>query len=132
LEIGTGSGYQTAVLAEIALVVYTVERFEALARRARETLARLDYGNVDFRLGDGALGWPEEAPFDAILVTCAPERDPPLLVEQLADGGRMVIPLGRRGGPQALWRLVRRGDRVERERLMGVAFVPLISSAKAE
>jgi len=132
LEIGTGSGYQTAVLAEIAREVYTVERVVALASVARERLTRLGYGNIHFRVGDGALGWAEKASFDGILVTCAPERVPSALVEQLADGGRMVIPLGRRGGPQALWRLARRGDCVERERLMGVAFVPLISSAPVE
>jgi len=129
LEIGTGSGYQTAVLAEIAQAVYTVERVGGLARRARETLTRLGYANIRFCVGDGALGWPEQAPFDGILVTCAPERVPSALLDQLADRGRMVIPLGRRGGLQALWRLERRGDHVERERLMGVAFVPLISDA---
>jgi protein-L-isoaspartate(D-aspartate) O-methyltransferase len=94
LEIGTGSGYQAAVLAEIAEEVYTIEIVEPLARRAEETLQRLGYDNVKVKLGDGYKGWPEHAPFDAIIVTAAPEHIPQPLVEQLKEGGRMVIPVG--------------------------------------
>jgi protein-L-isoaspartate(D-aspartate) O-methyltransferase len=97
LEIGTGSGYQTAILAELARVVYTVEVIEQLTERARETLTDLGYDNIHFRVGDGRLGYPEEAPFDAILVAAAPLSLPPLLREQLAQGapgGRLVLPVG--------------------------------------
>ncbi len=94
LEIGTGSGYQTAILAELARVVYTVEIVEELSRRARETMDRLEYENVHYRVGDGRRGWPEEAPFDAILVAAAPLALPPLLREQLSPSGRLVLPVG--------------------------------------
>ncbi len=94
LEIGTGCGYQTAILAELARVVYTVEIVEELSRRAQGTLGDLGYGNVHFRVGDGREGWPEEAPFDAILVAAAPVSVPPLLREELAPQGRLVIPVG--------------------------------------
>lgn len=94
LEIGTGCGYQTAILAELARVVYTVEIVEELSRRAQGMLRDLGYGNVHFRVGDGREGWPEEAPFDAILVAAAPVSVPPLLREQLAPHGRLVIPVG--------------------------------------
>ncbi len=94
LEVGTGCGYQAAVLATIAARVYTVEVVPELARDAAERLASLGYDNVDVRPGDGFAGWPEEAPFDAVIVTAAPERVPPALIEQLKPGGRMVIPLG--------------------------------------
>lgn len=94
LEIGTGSGYQTAVLAELAKKVYTIERLQALSVGARKILYRLSYNNVEFKIGDGTLGWPEEAPFDAIIVTAAGPEIPPALKEQMAVGGRMVIPMG--------------------------------------
>jgi protein-L-isoaspartate(D-aspartate) O-methyltransferase len=95
LEIGTGSGYQTAILAELCREVYTIEIVEPLARRAQARLERLGYRNVRAKFGDGVLGWPEHAPFDAIIVTCAPERIPQALVAQLREGGRLAIPLGR-------------------------------------
>jgi protein-L-isoaspartate(D-aspartate) O-methyltransferase len=94
LEIGTGSGYQTAVLAELARVVFTVEILAKLSDRARETLLNLGYENIDYRVGDGRQGWPEEAPFEAILVAAAPLTMPPLLREQLSPSGRLVLPVG--------------------------------------
>lgn len=94
LEIGTGFGYQAAVLAELAAAVYTVEILPALQTRARQTLSELGYTNVHFRLGNGALGWPQEAPFDKIILTAAPELIPPALIEQIKVGGRLVLPAG--------------------------------------
>jgi protein-L-isoaspartate(D-aspartate) O-methyltransferase len=123
LEIGTGCGYQTAVLAEIASKVYTVEIIEDLHRRAVDSLASMGYSNVEFRLGDGRDGWPEEAPFDAIIVTAAPGEVPPALREQLAEGGRLVIPVGT--SVQYIHRIVRRGGDYEDEGLIAVRFVPL-------
>lgn len=125
LEIGTGSGYQTAVLSLLAAEVYTVERIASLARQAQETLARFGANNVRFHLGDGSLGWPEHAPYDAILVTCAAPAVPRPLVQQLADGGRLVVPVGSRGY-QDLVLVRQRGREVAQERLSPVAFVPLI------
>lgn len=125
LEIGTGSGYQTAVLSLLAAEVYTVERIASLARRARETLAGFGARNVHFLVGDGSLGWPEHAPYDAILVTCAAPAVPQPLVQQLADGGRMIAPVGPRGY-QDLVLVRQRGREVAQERLSPVAFVPLI------
>ncbi len=107
LEIGTGSGYQAAVLAELVSNVYSIEIIPELAQRAAADLFRLGYTNVHVRTGDGYAGWPEHAPFDAIIVTCAPENIPPPLVQQLADGGRMVIPVGGRWG-QSLVRMTKR------------------------
>jgi protein-L-isoaspartate(D-aspartate) O-methyltransferase len=123
LEIGTGCGYQTAVIAEIAREVYTVEIVERLARCARDKLVELGYTNIHFRTGDGNAGWPEAAPFDAIIVTAAPEHVPKTLVSQLADGGRMIVPVG--GYTQYLVRLTRTGEKVDRETLIGVRFVPM-------
>ncbi len=128
LEVGTGSGYQAAVLAEICGAVYSIEIVEPLAERARADLARLGYGNVHVRHGDGYRGWPEQAPFDAIVVTAAPDHVPPALVEQLAVGGRMVLPVGR--GIQDLVRLTRTPEGVRRETLMGVRFVPMTGEAQ--
>ncbi len=102
LEIGTGSGYQAAVLSELADRVYTIEIVEMLGRRAASTLKRLEYNNVTARVGDGYAGWPDQAPFDAILVTAAPEQVPEPLIEQLAVGGRMVIPVGAQNDLQIL------------------------------
>ena len=126
LEIGTGSGYQTAVLAELCRQVYTVEVVPALWERARTLLQELGYANVAFRQGDGRLGWPQEAPFDGILVTCAPEEAPEELVSQLKDGGRMVVPLGSPGDVQTLYVIKVQGGRVTRRAVMGVRFVPLM------
>lgn len=126
LEVGTGSGYQAAVLAEIVAHVYTVEIVGDLARSARRLLDRLGYDNVTVRHGDGYAGWPEHAPFDAVVVTAAPEEVPPPLVEQLARGGRMVVPVGPRDRGQGLTVLHRREDgSVERRVVSAVRFVPL-------
>ena len=125
LEIGTGSGYQTAVLSLLAAEVYTVERIARLSQQAQKTLAAFGAANVHFRVGDGSLGWPEHGPYDAILVTCAAPALPQPLVEQLAEGGRMIAPVGPRGYQDLV--LVRRvGEKVTQDRLSPVAFVPLI------
>ena len=110
LEIGTGSGYQAAILAEIAEHVYTIEIIDALGHRAKKTLERLGYANVSVRVGDGYKGWPAYAPFDAIIVTAAPDTVPEPLVEQLAVGGRMVIPVGPQYGTQSLQVLEKQAD----------------------
>jgi protein-L-isoaspartate(D-aspartate) O-methyltransferase len=128
LEIGTGSGYQAAVLAELAREVYTIEIVEPLAKEAEERLRRLQYANVHARVGDGYRGWPEEAPFDAIMVTAAPDHVPPPLVEQLRDGGRLVLPVGR--WDQELIRLRRTGKGITREALLPVRFVPMTGEAE--
>ena len=127
LEIGTGSGYQSAVLAEIARDVYSVERIDRLARTAAARLARLGYDNVHIRQGDGAQGWPEEAPFDAIIVTAAATAVPPALPAQLGPGGRMILPLGGPDSPQVLVLFERNpaGD-FNRQDLWPVRFVPLL------
>ena len=124
LEIGTGSGYQAAVLAQLVADVYTIEIVEPLAQRAEADLKRLGYMNVHVRPGDGYQGWPEAAPFDAIIVTCAPEKMSPLLVEQLKDGGRMIIPVGPIGD-QELVLLRKRGEQLEQRAVLPVRFVPM-------
>jgi protein-L-isoaspartate(D-aspartate) O-methyltransferase len=123
LEVGTGCGYQTAVLAACAGSVFTVEVEPELAATAERTLSALRIGNVHYRVGDGALGWPEHAPFDAIVVTAAPAEIPPALLDQLAVGGRLVIPLGT--ASQNLWVLTREPDGIRRESVIPVRFVPL-------
>lgn len=126
LEIGTGSAYQAAVLAELVDHVYTIEIIGALVDRASETLERLGYDNVTVRHADGYFGWEEHAPFDAIVVTAAPDHIPQPLVDQLKIGGRLIIPVGPVGGFQTLWLLTRvSDDEVRTENLGGVAFVPL-------
>lgn len=124
LEIGTGSGYQAAVLSALVSNVYTIEIVEPLARRAEADLKRLGYTNVTVRAGDGYKGWPEHAPFDAIIVTCAPERVPQPLVDQLKEGGRMIIPVGDFGN-QELYLLQKKKGRVERRAVLPVRFVPM-------
>lgn len=128
LEIGTGSGYQAAILSLLAAEVYSVEILEPLGRRAAATLSRLGYDNVHVRVGDGYRGWPEAAPFDAIIVTCAPDHVPPPLLEQLKDGGRLVIPVGGQY-PQVLKRYTRHGDDFDEEILEPVLFVPMTGEA---
>lgn len=124
LEIGTGSGYQAAVLASLANCVVTIERYEVLAWRARQVLAELSYLNVQVHTGDGALGWPAAAPFQGILVTAAAPSPPLPLLEQLADGGRLVLPVGGRSG-QTLQVWQRIGTDFQHEDVIPVAFVPL-------
>ena len=127
LEVGTGSGYQAAVLAEMGCDVYSVERHGSLSRRAGEALDRLGYGNVSLRVGDGAEGWLEEAPFDAIAVTCAARELPGALTGQLRPGGRMVIPVGEDGDVQVLWLFEKtKTGKLRKRRLCDVRFVPLV------
>lgn len=127
LEVGTGSGYQTAVLADLAAEVLTVEIIPELAASARAVLSRLGYANIRFRTGDGAEGWPEEAPFDAVIVTAASVRVPDALTGQLAEGGRMIIPVGR---DRQTLRLIRKKDgRLIETALLRVRFVPLTAGA---
>lgn len=131
LEIGTGSGYQTAVLALLCREVYSLEIVPSLARSARKRLRGLGLQNVYLRLGDGASGWPEAAPFDAVIGTAAPEFIPPKMLGQLKRGGRMVIPVGPRGGSQELLRIIRlrEGGIPRVERLLPVRFVPMTGDA---
>ncbi len=130
LEIGTGSGYQAAVLSPLVSEVYTIEIVERLGRRAERTLRRLGYENVHVRTGDGYLGWPEAAPFDKIIVTCSPEAVPQPLVDQLKPGGQMVIPVGERY-QQNLFRMTKRGEKLEQEALRATLFVPMTGTAEA-
>jgi len=126
LEIGTGSGYQTAVLAEIAAEVYTVEIIEGLGATARTLLDKLGYENIHYRIGDGYYGWPEKGPFDAIIVTAAPEEVPHPLSAQLVPGGRMVIPVGPHAEAQTLEVILKAADGAMLVReVMPVRFVPL-------
>ncbi len=129
LEIGTGSGYQAAVLSGLVREVYTIEIVEKLGRRAARTLKRLKYGNVDAKIGDGYQGWPEHAPFDKIIVTCSPERVPPPLVAQLKEGGRMVVPVGRRYD-QTMYLLRKQNGKMVSESLRPTLFVPMTGRAE--
>jgi protein-L-isoaspartate(D-aspartate) O-methyltransferase len=127
LEIGTGSGYQAAVLARLCRRLYTIERHPALLARAEAILKELGFTNIVTRAGDGMEGWPELAPFDRIIVTAAPAEAPKALIDQLSpEGGILVIPMGRTADSQHLWRITREGDRYGRERLWAVRFVPLL------
>jgi len=126
--VGTGSGYQAAVLGEIAGEVFTIEIVSSLARRARADLARLAYGNVHVREGDGYRGWPQQAPVDAIVVTAAPEEIPAPLLEQLAVGGRLILPRG--GTFQRLVLVTRTEEGFEEEELLPVRFVPMTGEAE--
>ena len=127
LEVGTGSGYQAAVLAEIVKQVYTIEIVEPLGRAAESRLAALGYKNIEVRIGDGYKGWPEKGPFDGIVVTAAAPRVPQALVDQLKPGGRMVIPIGERWEVQQLLLIVRKADgTIEQKNVLPVRFVPLV------
>lgn len=126
LEVGTGSGYQTAVLAEIVDSVYTVEIIPELARSARTRLTELGYDNVRVKTGDGYEGWPQHAPFDLIVVTAAPERIPPPLIDQLANGGRLVIPVGPSRGTQQLTVVTKTNGKITRRQVAPVRFVPFL------
>jgi protein-L-isoaspartate(D-aspartate) O-methyltransferase len=125
LEVGAGSGYQAAILGELCERVYTVEIIPELAASAKERLKRLGFENVHVKQADGYYGWEEHAPYDAIIVTAAPENVPPPLVAQLGDGGRLVIPVGPAGEYQTLWLIEKRGDETISRNITGVVFVPL-------
>ncbi len=129
LEIGTGSGYQAAVLSKLVRDVYTIEIVEPLGHRAAKDLKRLKYTNVHTKIGDGFLGWPEHAPFDKIIVTCSPEKVPQPLVQQLREGGRMIIPVGERY-QQVFHLLVKRDGKLETEALRPTLFVPMTGEAE--
>ena len=130
LEIGTGSGYQAAVLARLVKEVYTIEIIPSLGDSARKLLQRLGFDNVAVRIGDGYAGWPSKAPFNAIMVTAAPNHVPPALVEQLAEGGHLVLPVGEYY--QELLRLTKRDGRVQTESLLPVRFVPMTGQAQQQ
>ncbi|MCX5859904.1 MAG: protein-L-isoaspartate(D-aspartate) O-methyltransferase [Proteobacteria bacterium] len=125
LEIGTGSGYQLAILAELAREVFSVERLGPLADRSRARLRELGYRNIEIRTGDGTIGWPERAPFDGIIVTAGAPKIPLPLVEQLSEGGRLVIPVGEERR-QELYRVVKEGGGTRKEYFGGCVFVPLV------
>jgi protein-L-isoaspartate(D-aspartate) O-methyltransferase len=129
LEIGTGSGYQAAVLSPLVKDVYTIEIVEALGKSAAKTLKRLSYDNVHVKVGDGYLGWPEHAPFDKIIVTCSPEKVPQPLLDQLADGGLMVVPVGERYS-QTLYLFRKKDGKLESEALLPTLFVPMTGKAE--
>jgi len=132
LEVGTGSGYQAAVLSRLAREVVSLERYRTLANTARSRLKTLGYDNVEVLLGDGLSGEPLRAPYDRIIVTAAAESIPQALVEQLAEGGIMILPLGPQGGVQDLVKLKKTKDGVEQEKLIQVRFVPLLAGQARE
>ena len=129
LEVGTGSGYQAAILGKLCKEVYTIEIVPDLAESSKQLLARLGFENVHVKAGDGYLGWPEKAPFDAIIVTCAPDHVPEQLVNQLKEGGRLIIPVGEEGTIQQLVLLRKRDDKIIRENKLDVRFVPMTGKA---
>jgi protein-L-isoaspartate(D-aspartate) O-methyltransferase len=128
LEIGSGSGYQAAILAELVADVYTIEIIEPLAQNAEATLKRLGYKNVQVKAGDGYKGWPEHAPFDAVIVTCAPDHVPQPLVDQMKEGGRMIIPVGGIGD-QNLYLLEKKNGQLKKRAVLPVRFVPMAGEA---
>ncbi|QPM69165.1 protein-L-isoaspartate(D-aspartate) O-methyltransferase [Atribacter laminatus] len=132
LEVGTGSGYQAAVLAQIGCQVFSVEVIKILAETAQERLNRLGYPEISVRWGDGYFGWEEEAPFDSIIVTCAIDHLPPPLIEQLKEGGKMVIPVGPPYSLQTLWLFTKENGQLTSENLGGVIFVPLLREVRQE
>jgi len=129
LEIGTGSGYQAAILAELVSDVYSIEIVEPLAKNAEATLQQLGYKNVHLKIGDGYKGWSDAAPFDAIIVTCAPDKVPQPLIDQLKDGGRMVIPVGNTFA-QELYLLEKKNGQLKQSATLPVRFVPMASEQK--
>jgi protein-L-isoaspartate(D-aspartate) O-methyltransferase len=129
LEIGTGSGYQAAILAELVGEVYSIEIIEPLAKSAETTLQRLGYKNVHVKVGDGYKGWPEHAPFDAVIVTCAPDHVPRPLIEQLKEGGRMIIPVGG-AGDQELYLLEKEKGELRQRAVSPVRFVPMTGESQ--
>lgn len=129
LEVGTGSGYQAAVLAELCEEVYTIEIKEGLAESAEKRLEELGYGNVHVRWADGYFGWEEHAPFDAVIITCAVNHVPPLLIQQLGDGGRLILPLGSTTYYQTLTLIERQGEELFVTYIISVRFVPMIGEA---
>jgi protein-L-isoaspartate(D-aspartate) O-methyltransferase len=131
LEVGTGSGYQAAILAELTDEVYSVEIIAELHARASEALKKLGYGRVQLKHADGYYGWEEHAPYDAIIVTAAPDHIPQPLVNQLNDGGRLVIPVGPPGSYQTLWLVEKQGGKTTSREVMGVVFVPLTGAHPA-
>jgi protein-L-isoaspartate(D-aspartate) O-methyltransferase len=128
LEIGTGSGYQAAILAELVSEIYSIEIVEPLAKNAEATLQRLGYKNVRLKIGDGYKGWPDAAPFDAIIVTCAPDKVPQPLIDQLKDGGRVIIPVGERFAQQ-LYLLEKKNGQIKESVTLPVRFVPMAGEA---
>ena len=133
LEIGTGSGYQTAILAQLCRRVFTIERYRTLARQAEERFRALKLNNITQLVADGMKGWPQLAPFDRIIVTAAAAREvPPALLEQLAIGGIMIIPLEERPGKQDLYRITRTAKGYDQEHLLPVRFVPLVEGVARE
>jgi len=131
LEIGTGSGYQAAVLAEIAEEVYTVEIYESLSKESEKLLKDLGYQNIKFKVGDGYYGWEEYAPYDAIIVTCAPDHVPPSLLQQIReDGGRIVIPVGGIWMVQTLMKIEKIEGNIKSKGIIGVRFVPMIGHSR--
>lgn len=127
LDVGTGSGYQTALLAELCAEVFSIEVIPELAQTARRKLESRGYQNIHYRIGDGHAGWPEAAPFDGIVVSAAAETLPAALPDQLAEGGRLVIPIGPTNGHQTLYRIERTTTGFEKKKLLDVRFVPLVA-----
>jgi protein-L-isoaspartate(D-aspartate) O-methyltransferase len=130
LEIGTGSGYQAAVLAEIVREVYSIEIRQKLAERAEKVLKKIGYENIKCKYGDGYFGWEKYAPFDAIIITAAANHIPPPLIKQLKDGGRLILPLGSTVYYQTLTLVKKRGEKVLLEQMSGVRFVPMVGEVK--
>jgi protein-L-isoaspartate(D-aspartate) O-methyltransferase len=126
LEVGTGCGYQTAILAPFVKQIFSMERVAPLLRETRTRLAGLGVSNVRFRHEDGFMGWPGQAPFDGIIVTAAPTHIPERLLDQLVVGGRLIVPVGPNGGIQSLYRVTRTSNGFDREKLSGVSFVPML------
>ncbi len=133
LEIGTGSGYQAALLAQLGYVdVYSIEIIPELAERAADYLENFNYTDLHLKQGDGYYGWEEYAPYDAIIVTAAPDHLPMPLIQQLTDGGRLLIPIGPTGGYQTMWKFIKEGDQIKAYNLGGVSFVPLVSEGEPQ